>query len=379
MVSIESKFHIPGLHKEADVEQALEDVLRKRISSEQYAEGLRLPSTLPWAKALKINDRRLQRVLSRLTAQGLLERRPRYGTYVRRRVKQPTVVILTGWPLVMEQLHFLRKIIELLVEELKERQYEVEVIDDLFSLLTNDFDKQEIGVEKLRERLAQIDPAGYVECAFDLSRLPDLYPELERPLVSFYPTTSGGDVYIDDQDFLRESLKYLASKGCRKVLLIRNAGRLGPVHQATSVFWKAVEEFGFIRGTFRELYHGAATETMEEEAYHWMRQVITGWKTQRKNYIPDCLVVADDIIMRGIAAALIREKVRIPEDLMIVTKANESIRFQYGIPVIRCESSLREVSVNLAKLLHARIEKHRGVKSPILVTKTRIIEPKNAF
>lgn len=372
---VEEKFLTAGLEKAADAENLLEEFLRQKILNEEFAEGQKLPSTLPWAKALKINDRRLQRVLSRLTAQGYLERRPRYGTYVRRRIGQPTVVILCGWPLVMEHLHFLRKIIELLIEELRVLNYQAEVIDNLFSVLTNNFEEQQQKVEKLRQRILEIEPVGYVECAFDLSRLPDLYPELERPLVSFYPTTSGGDVYIDEEEFLRESLKYLASKGRRKVLLIRNAGRLGTVHRATAVFWKSVEEFGFIRGTFRELYHGSSTDAMEEEAYRWMLQLIQSWKSLRKNYVPDCLLVADDIVMRGIAAALVHAKVRIPEDLIVVTKANESIRFQYGIPVVRCEGSLREVSLNLAHLLHDRIEKRKSIKAPILISKTRIVEP----
>lgn len=375
--SIEKQFLFPNLHLEEDVEHALETLLRDKILDGEFADGLRLPSTLPWAKALQINDRRLQRVLSRLSAQGLLERRPRYGTYVRRRSGYPTVVILCAWPLIREHLHYLRKIIEFLTEDLQALKYQVEVVDDLFSLLTNNFDEQQHRVEQLRGRLSQINPAGYIELAFDLSRLPDLYPQLERPLVSFYPTSSGGDVYFDDQAFPRESLKYLASKGRRKVLLIRNAGRLGPLHHATATFWKCVEEFGFIRGSFRELYHGSITEELEEESYRWMLQLIQSWKHLRKNYVPDSLVVADDIIMKGIAAALIDAKVRIPEDLIIVSKANEGIHHQYGIPVVRCESALRDVSTSLAELLHARIGKQKSIKSPILISKTRMVEPRS--
>ncbi len=371
---VKPEFLFPCLSDEEDIEAALERRVRELILEGIYPEGTRLPSTQAWAKALKVNDRRVQRALLRLAAQGLLERRPRHGTYVKRRRERPTVVILVGWALIVEHLHHQRKVVELLIEELTALGYGVEVIDDLFSLLINDFGEQQRRLTRFRDRLQQINPAGYVECSFDLSRLPDFYPMFQRPLVSFYPTTSGGDVYFDEKAFIHASLRYLASKGRRKVLLIRSAGRLAPVHDATRTFWGAVEAFGFIRGNFRELYHGAASDAMETEAYHWILQLVESWKELRRNYVPDCLVVNDDIVMRGVAAGLIKAGVKIPDELLIVTQANEGVRFRYGIPVVHCEVPLRALARNLVELLDARIGKRKPPAAPILLTETRVIE-----
>lgn len=369
---VNPKFLYPQLAAEPDIEAAFEDWLRQQIDSGKYKVGLRLPNTLAWAQALGVNDRRVHRVLARLAAQGLLERRPRLGTYVNTKPKRRTVVILIGSALVMEPFHHLRKVVEMLLKELRQLEYEVEVIDDLFSLLINDFEEQERRIERFRNRLIQIDPAGYVECSFDLSRLPGLYPQLERPLVSFYPTSSGGDVFFDQQAFVRESLKYLASRGRRKVMFIRSAGRLGPVHHTTSAFWAAVKDFGFIRGAIRELYHSSATDSMEIEASRWIVQLSQSWQTQRKNYVPDCLVVSDDILMRGLAVGLIQAGIQVPKNLLVVVMANEEIRFSYGISVVRCELPLRALAQSLVSVLDARMGKKKSVPTPVLLKQIRM-------
>ncbi|HWL53491.1 MAG TPA: substrate-binding domain-containing protein [Chthoniobacteraceae bacterium] len=370
-----SCFQIPDAARAARPEAVVEAFLKEKILSGAYPEGTLLPSTLPWARALRINDRRLQRALSRLTAEGFLERRPRYGTRVKRRTARPVVVILCSFALVEEPLYFLRKIIEHLRSQLRALDYEVEVIDDLFSLLVNDFDQQQQRVERLRERLTALDPAGYVECVFDLSRLPDLYPALKRPLVSFYPTTSGGDVAIDERASVHESMKYLAAQGRRKVLLLRSAGRLSSLHRATETFWNDVEAFGFLRGTFREIYHSGLNDSMEEEAYRWTLQLVKSWKGLRRNYVPDCLLVCDDIMMRGVARALAQTPVRVPEELLIVSSANESIRFPYAVPVVRCETPLSEVAQRLTELLDARIRRRKPPRTPVHITSARIVPP----
>jgi len=373
-MAIDPIFFIPRLSRVRDVEGVLEEHIRKRILSGVYAGGMRLPNTLEWAARLKVNDRRVQRVLSRLAAQGFLERRPRYGTFVRYRKKRSTVAILVGYALVVEHLHHLRKMVEFFLSELGRLGYQAEVIDDLFSVLTNDFDDHQMRVARLRSRLQELDPSGYIECSFDLSRLQDLYPAFDRPLVSFYPTSGGGDVYFDTASFIHESLKYLASKGRRKVLFIRSAGRLGAVHQATSAFWDAVKKFGFTRGAFRELYHGSITDSMEEEAFRWTLQLVKSWHTLRKNYIPDCLIVGDDIVMRGIAAGLRQTGIRVPQDLLVVVQANEGVRFPYGIPVVRCEISLHAMAQSVVELLDARITKRKLPRTPILLSKLRFTE-----
>lgn len=372
--NIAKRFLIPGLAGAHAADEKLEKHLRDAIISGRLREGTRLPNTLPWAKALGVNDRRVQHALARLAAQGFLERRPRVGTYVRRRQQRPKVVILVGWPLVTEHFHYIRKIIEILMENLRAKDYDVEVLDNLFALLTNNLSEKQILVSQVRDRLLSLNPAGYIECTFDLSRLPDLYPSLKRPLVTFGSNAGPGDVYIDDTAGLRASMRYLASKGRRKIILLRSTGRLTAPHRATDVFWKFVEEFGFVRGTFQELYHSSITDSMERESYHWMLQLIESWKGLRKNYVPDSLIVTDDVMMRGVAAALIKSGIKIPEDLLVVTKGNEGIRFVYGIPVVRCEISLREVALNLVDLLIARIEKRPGIKHPLVVSRTKIIE-----
>lgn len=241
-------------------------------------------------------------------------------------------------------------------------------------MLINDLEEQQIRVAKLRERLTSIAPAGYVECSFDLSRLPDLYPTFKRPLVSLYATTGGGDVSIDERATVRESMKYLAGQGRRKVLLIRSAGRLGALHWTTETFWNAVKDYGFLRATFREIYHSGITDSMEEEAYRWTLQLVRSWEKMRRNYVPDALLVCDDIMMRGIARALAQTKVKVPSDLLIVCSANESVRHSYGVPVVRCVTPLSEVAHHLVELLDARIQKRKPPRTPILVTSPRIEE-----
>ena len=86
MVNLELKRAEPIQHQ-------LTWLIRNKILSGEMPEGTRLPAGLAWAKQLGTNYFTLHSALLPLVKEGLIERRPRAGTFVRSKRPVPSMVI----------------------------------------------------------------------------------------------------------------------------------------------------------------------------------------------------------------------------------------------------------------------------------------------
>ena len=74
-----------------------------------------------------------------------------------------------------------------------------------------------------------------------------------------------------------------------------------------------------------------------------------------KRPLPDALIVADDVAMRGVALALAQQRAAVPKRLLVLSQANEGIKLHYGVPVIRYEFSPNAIAVQALDILWKRI------------------------
>src|SRR5689334_4729253 len=90
------------------VHQQIRRKLEQVIRSGQLAEGQRLPPTSELAKQWGVNYSSVQRAMDYLSAAGLVERKPRRGTFVREITDKAVIGLLVGPHLLEETAHFFR-------------------------------------------------------------------------------------------------------------------------------------------------------------------------------------------------------------------------------------------------------------------------------
>jgi DNA-binding LacI/PurR family transcriptional regulator len=71
--------------------------------------------------------------------------------------------------------------------------------------------------------------------------------------------------------------------------------------------------------------------------------------------VPETLIVADDMAMRTVALVLLKEGISIPDDMLVISQANEGINIFYGIPVVKYVFPSLEMSNMAVNILEDRM------------------------
>ncbi len=352
----------------------VEEKILEGIASGRLKPGERLPPTAVLAVELGVDLRSVQRALASLAARGYLDRRPRVGTFVRAEQGEPTIGLLTGWNFALERNAWPRLMSRLLGEELARRGYRLHVFDDLFAATVNDTTVYGAAMERLGASFEEINPAGFIELQFHLSRLSALYSAWNRPSVHLGRVEYGGDVALDQQAFISASVRHLAGLGRRKVLWVRKRGLLENFPGEDETFWKACKRGNFLKAELREVYVRTQHPELEAETAALMASLIQEWKAARRTQWPDAIMVSDDVMMRGVVTALLKAGVRVPDDLVLLTMTTEGFDLHYGLPVIRYEYPMGRVAGELVGLLDLRLRKQPAFKTPLLM-EGEIVDP----
>jgi DNA-binding LacI/PurR family transcriptional regulator len=179
------------------------------------------------------------------------------------------------------------------------------------------------------------------------------------------------DAALDGRHFMRESVRWLAAQGRRKICYVSFiAERRGTPYteMKDEAFVAALAEFCLPQFRSRPIVLADTPSTSERVIYENALRTVREWfapgsEAQR----PDALIVDDDIGMRAVALALIRLGVDVPGQLTVVTEANQDFELHYGIPVVRYEISAREIARELWTLLWKRIATEPLPELPILI------------
>ncbi|HWL50951.1 MAG TPA: GntR family transcriptional regulator [Chthoniobacteraceae bacterium] len=325
-------------------------LLLRAIRNGRWKAGEKLPGSRQLAEELGVTSREIHHALSALAAQGYLERKQGTGTVVRARRRVSNVVMLLKNNLHLEQAHSNRLLVEMSRQELEARGYGLVVIDHLFAASARPYADYPAIMERLRRQLEAAEPVGVLEVACALNRFPELYAGFKRPSVRWGRPQQGGDVCFDSAHFLRCSMEHFAARGRRKIAILRKESP----YVNDEPLWKAVEKLGFLRCQIRETHRECDLE-IERAGYELTACLVDEWKAIRKNYVPDCLLVTDDIMMRGVAAALLQSHLDLPRDLEIISLTNREIPVRFGVPVHRYEVSRRDAARELVDLFELRV------------------------
>lgn len=350
---------------------AFEAALTEQIRTGILKPNDRLPPTAQLAAEAGLPLREVQQALTHLAAQGLIARTPRRGTYVTG--KPLTAVLLAAWNLDLEPCYMPRQLVHHLREALEERGMRLEVIHDLYSGLVNDRPAFRAFAERLHARLEEIAPAGFLEYQINLSRFSHVYPQFTLPTIHYGRPELGSDVGIDRPAFIHEALGHLAAQGRRRVAFVRQSVGSEPSTHLDNTFWSEIKRHKFAKGEILEIFHEPSKTNTEELAQTLIEAWVDEWRSGPKKQAPDSLIVADDILLRGIARALLKKGISTPDELRIVYLAHAEITHQYGITATRYELSIKALATQMADLLLLKLAKQRLPKLP-LALKGTIVE-----
>lgn len=334
----------------------IERHLRRQIEAGILTFGQRLPSTSELSSQWNVHDRAIQKAMKRLTAEGILERSPRRGTFIRAKEERPIIGILVGANLLNEEYRFYRAIVEFIREEIFSRGMDLRVYDRLrFNKTEQTIDIMHKFERDMRSHLFK----GLISISASLKIFEPNVISIQLPTVSF--SRSHSTVITDNADFIHSALECIVERNRHKIAYIRTFSSF-PYTQDVDEFLQFGTSQGLKVGK-NDIYQivppASGIMNFESTGYTEMIKLMNQWDI-RKSW-PDALIVSDDVLMKGVALALRERKIKVPEQLLVITDANEGIDYPYLVPVVRIEISPREISQALTRILW---EIMRGSKPP---------------
>ncbi len=347
----------------------IERFLRRRIMDGSLAPGQGLPATSLLSRQWKVDHTSIQKAMSRLVADGLIERKPRRGTFVKAQERQATIGVLFGPDLADEPAHFYRALLRSIEEEVRSQERERRWSCRSYSGLTFLRDESQpperaSAYKRLLGDLGDITFNGMLLAAPGAAWARQLDERFKLPTV-----IADVDVIFDRRHFVDEALRRIRQHGRKRI-----AHAQVEVVDATYVradsgreLAQAAGKAGFAPPTLVKFAVQGEYHLREEIIFEQAVGVLRSWKKLPPAKRPDALVVPDDIVMRAVAMALLKEGVRAPEELLVVCMANEGIHFCYGLPVLRYEFSSRAMAVAMIDLLWRRMAGESVPGVPIMI------------
>ena len=173
------------------------------------------------------------------------------------------------------------------------------------------------------------------------------------------PFWNEAHVQIDFRDLVGRQVRYLREAGCRRLAFSSGSTRSNreSVDFQIGVFREELQRAGL------DLVPGNVVQVIIEDdaeakrGYgiydHAAYELFSHYWAQGKaaGTLPDGLVVTDDTVARSIALALLREGVRVPDDLKVIVATNKGSGVYFPFPFMRCEIDASEIGREASRLI----------------------------
>lgn len=336
--------------------------LREMVRSGELQAGQRLPSTQALATEWATHVPAVHAALAQLTREGLLERTPRAGTFVRKFEERLTRVgIFASSDLWMRQVGgFYRQLLLLADQELRRRGMEPSLWTDLRPI-----PQQTEPWPELLRAAHHRDFQGLIVLAIGAGN-ENWLPALPVP-VTFLSLGQELADHVDPLPFVRQGLQELRRQGVREVGLISvmPASTRAPGGNRTEAVGAAAYE-SFVREaaalemtTRPEWVQRPETLLGEEEAERFGYAAFNAiWQAPAH---PQGLLTYTDIAARGVLLGLLRHHVDVPAELRLVLHRNRECSLLCPVPASFLEVHVSEAATSLVDRLQ---EQFAGRPSP---------------
>ena len=317
------------------------DALRSEIASATV--GRKLESEQALSKRFGVSLLTVREALSALAQEGLVERRHGSGTFIRRAATGSHAAVLSDLEIDHPSSSFFFQRVS---RQVRAALHEREIPSRLYVSVSQAEEGRR--PEFPWPELTEATDCGHVRGAVAI-HLPEgsPWPEALRsrsiPVVGGRTEGMSASVTIDYGDIVRQGVRYLVGSGCRRIGLM-NWRQTGPTKRLAEVFSSEVAAAG-ARTTTGWISDEVeqAVPTAGAEAFRAI------WLTASER--PDGLLVLDDVLFCDAALAMMMARVRLPQDLLVITHANVgNIRFA-EMPVARLQVDPDVYAARMVSLL----------------------------
>ncbi|MCC6580682.1 MAG: GntR family transcriptional regulator [Phycisphaeraceae bacterium] len=318
------------------VQGQIRKLVRRMVESGELEPGERLPSTQVLAKHWNTDVRTVHFAMLPLVRQGLLTRVSRVGTFVRRREAKLSriAIYMKG-----EQFGAMDGPLHLaLMAELQKLMRERDIQPDIW-IDPRPLDERHMVWPALEQAIQE----RRIHALIVPQASPDIMswiPGLSVPVAVF---ASGEDpfmVNLDNRQAAILGIQALRDQGCRSVSLMigaksRNAldpsGRTHALAPFLQQFDLSAEEAQLVTRSEWMMYYGpipgtATSVDYEAFGYEAFRRL---WSMPHR---PDGLLLIDNVIAKGVIAAMLQLQVE-PEQLKVVTTKLAHVRLFSPVPI----------------------------------------------
>lgn len=357
--------------KPLPLNRQVEDYVRNRIVSGEFAPGSRLPSTQALADLTGTSLFTVQTALTRLAGEGLLDRRAKRATYVKGDKPALTCAgLYYNRPFARDDAAFYQVLGKEISRKLNEEGVEVRIWSDERNEqeLTGPLPALKQAMDK-REIQALIAP---LVCKNDLDWL--LTAPIPTAINTNNPSVKQG-VDASSLKMLRQGMEELKNQGCRTVGLINNLMmRADPEHQ-----WE-VEYYQYLVEVTKELGLEIRNEWIRFPAQYTSHLASFGhqqfhalWDLKQR---PDGLMVHSDATATGVVSAILERQVRVPDELKLVLHANDLLPYPCPLPVSFLMMDVGRYADALIKIIRRQLAGE--AVSPIQIS-VSVVRGDNAF
>jgi DNA-binding transcriptional regulator YhcF (GntR family) len=335
-----------SVERTSAIYRQIERDLRARIESGSLAAGTPLPPAAEIARQAGVHVLTVQKALRKLKQDGLIDRTPRIGSFVRGPAQAPAIALLFGPSLSDEHTHFYRALMRTLQAD-SAGHWLPRVYDGLQfggQGQTPDPHNAFPALQKDSERIAFKGAIVSGIHSRSWERIPSLAP---LPVAWLGRTDDGADLGFDFAHFTQTALSWFAERQRRRVVYFRTFGNLAWARPDLEAFHAATARHGFEHAAVHDLDALYQMTYREQEAFRQIAAVIRNWD---RDGWPDAVLVSDDVVMRAVALALLKAPRRSEAPPLLLTLANEAVRLHYGLPTARyviptayCARRLREI------------------------------------
>ncbi|MDD2708897.1 MAG: GntR family transcriptional regulator [Verrucomicrobiae bacterium] len=336
----------------------IERFLRRQILAGELEPAEQLPSTDELVRQLHVNRASVIKAMARLQAEGLIERKPKRGTFVKSSVDKTVIGVLIGESLSDETSYFQRAVCKHLRSELmsmQDRYWTYRVYDGLFGM-ENQGDFRSLPMfQNLTNDLRNYPFKGMIQIMGGLSSAQASQLEFNLPTVRLGPPLQGAqaEVILDYHRFGREAVEYAVRHGAKKLVCLRGIYEASDYSLDLDGIGEAAKETGLPPVEIHQLQPSLiGGPHLEQAGYNQTRQLVDAWRT---NGWPDAMLISDDIAARGAVRALVEQEKEVAGRLLLVVMANEGIEHHYELPVARYEFSPETVAREMLRVLWKRI------------------------
>ncbi|MDD2710237.1 MAG: substrate-binding domain-containing protein [Verrucomicrobiae bacterium] len=253
-----------------------------------------------------------------------------------------TIGILIGANLLDEDAAFYRTLVQMIKTELGQQNYRSRVYDRVYARDP----KEAETVEDYQYLLWDIQNQAYkglIGLGIYSTLLSRELSLSNLPRALFGSTTGDGLVDIDLYGFVQSAVEYLAGQGCRRIIYLRSHHIVPQFNADLDGFLDAVQRMKVPNKQVMEIA-GLNTSRNQSAQLGYQQTMKMLGSLSLTESTPVGLIVADDIIMKGVDMALKERKTRVPQQLVVACMTNEGIQHPYHNPVARFEVPLQEVS-----------------------------------